>query len=145
MRARRVRWRTSNKPAFGTQIKGQDVIIGSDVVGQGLQDTAGICDEDTWTEGELAESRTSGIEIATRNRVERANFVHIGERKDELVVYGDASADETGVSALGHDGNASLCAPFDNLADLEGGLWLENGGSMATVLSHPVIIVVFEV
>lgn len=33
--------------SLGTEVDGHDVVVGSDIICQGLEDTSSICDEDT--------------------------------------------------------------------------------------------------
>lgn len=91
------------------------------------------------------DSKTEKDGLRTRDGVKGANLVHVGEGEDELAARGDAAADEAGVAALGDDGDVSVVAPLDDLADLVGGFGLEDGGGMAAVLAHPVIVVGLEV
>ena len=45
---------------------------------------------------------------------------------------------------MGDDAYAAIVAPFQDLADLKGGLWLEDGGGGAAIFSHPVMVVLIE-
>ena len=45
---------------------------------------------------------------------------------------------------MGDNAYAAIVAPFQDLADLEGGLWLEDGGGGAAIFSHPVMVVLIE-
>jgi len=80
----------------------------------------------------------------TRDRVEGADLIHVIEGQYELVLEGNASPDETSVAALGNDAYVAIVAPFQDLADLEGGLWLEDGGGGAAIFPHPVMVVLME-
>src|ERR1700761_8313168 len=79
--------------------------------------------------------------MRTRDRVKRADRVHVGEGDYELVTKGHTAPNEPSVAALRHDWNFAAVTPADDVADLPSGLWLEDGGRATMVFLHPVIAV----
>jgi hypothetical protein len=80
----------------------------------------------------------------TRDRIEGANGGHVGQGEDNLISKRDAASNETGVSALGDDGDAPVIAPFEDLADLLCCLWLKDGCRVTLVSTDPVVVIVLQ-
>lgn len=76
----------------------------------------------------------------TRYRIEGTYLIHVGERNDDLVADGYATADEASVSALWNNAYSFLVTPFDNVAEFLGSFGFQNGGSISFVFSHPVLV-----
>ena len=70
---------------------------------------------------------------------------HVAQADDELVAEGHATANEAGVTALRNDADSAIIAVLHDVADLLCGLWAEDGGGLAMVLAHPVIVERVEV
>lgn len=129
-------------PAFSTQIHGHNVVMGRDIIRERLQDAPGVRDQYSCTPFTLLRDKIDTLH--TGDRVKGADRVHAREGDDEFILEGDAAANEARVAALGHDGDVAAGAPADDIADLLGGLWLEDGGRATAILSHPVIVVRVE-
>lgn len=80
----------------------------------------------------------------TGNWVKRPHFVHVREVNNDFVLDRNTPSNETRVSALGTDADFAVVAPFDDLADLLGGLGLQNGGRVALETTNPIRVELVE-
>lgn len=100
-----------------------------DIISQILKNTASICHKDTCDRkrNEHCILCMRKEAILTRYRVEFAYFIHVGEGKNQFVLDWHATSNQTGIAALWDDTNSALVAPFENITDLLGCFWLEDG------------------
>lgn len=69
-----------------------------------------------------------------------ADFVHVGQGKDEFILNGDTAANQSRISTLGHDADPTVIAPLEYFANLLGSLWFQDSGRGAMETIHPVNI-----
>ncbi len=80
----------------------------------------------------------------TRYGIKIPNFIHVGQRKDELVLDWNAASDQARVSSLRYDTNFLCVAPFQDLTDLLGSFGLEDRGRRTMEATHPVRVVLVQ-
>lgn len=82
--------------------------------------------------------------IRTRRIVKRAYAGHVRKTNYQFVIDGNAPTDKSSISTLGHDPDASLITPFDDLTDFFRAARLQNCRGAPMILIHPIIIEWFE-
>lgn len=117
--------------------------VGGDHASDGGGGAGGEVDPDVPAGGahvllEAFEGDASSDGDLTGDGVEVFDGVEAAEREDGFAGAGDATADEAGVAALGHEGNAGFAAALEDAGDLAGICWTNDEGGAAAEAAGPV-------